>query len=272
MGHRACSGDRAGIGQEPSYRSFVSCRSGKLRFHRGSKRERDINTRLSARPAEMRGAAGRDLVTSISPCCHGAGTCWGSAWVGHTSSDCTAPCAGLWVRHGARTGYLPVSGPHKEHPMPCPAPWQGRGAHREWKQVWVHRLPHYISTLHPRSPHSGPALHTDPPHTQTVPPAQCRTPSPPLATDPSCLARQPSPVPGDAGATYRCAPQGTAAWGWTLAASAPAGHSWGCWGMQTHVSMRRHPPSSTYMCIPYPTGGNCCSTTQPWLIKQGCSG
>lgn len=98
MGHRACSGDRAGTGQESSYRSFVSCRSGKLRFHRGSKRERDINTRLSARPAEMQGAARRDLVPSISPCCHGAGTCWGSAWVGHASLECLAPCAGLWVQ------------------------------------------------------------------------------------------------------------------------------------------------------------------------------
>lgn len=53
--------DRDGIGKGSSYRSFVSCRSGKLRFHRGSKRERDINTRLSAQPAETRGAAGGPL-------------------------------------------------------------------------------------------------------------------------------------------------------------------------------------------------------------------
>lgn len=61
LGHRTHYGDRDGIGKGSSYRSFVSCRSGKLRFHRGSKRERDINTRLSAQPAETRGAAGGPL-------------------------------------------------------------------------------------------------------------------------------------------------------------------------------------------------------------------
>lgn len=67
LGHRVHYGDSDGIGKASSYRNFVSCRSGKLRFHRGSKRERDINTRLSARPAETRGAAGGALVPSTSP-------------------------------------------------------------------------------------------------------------------------------------------------------------------------------------------------------------
>lgn len=56
--------------QASSYRSFASCRSGKLRFHRGSKRERDINTRLSAQPAETRRALGEDFVPSLSLCYH----------------------------------------------------------------------------------------------------------------------------------------------------------------------------------------------------------
>lgn len=43
------------------------------------------------------------------------------------------------------------------------------------------------------------------------------------------------------------------------------------------MSLCRHSPSGTYLCIPYPTSGKCyvigpCSTGQPWLIKQGCSG
>lgn len=65
MGHRVHYGDSDGIGKASSYRSFVSCRSGKLRFHRGSKRERDINTRLSARPAETRGKPGGALSPAL---------------------------------------------------------------------------------------------------------------------------------------------------------------------------------------------------------------
>lgn len=60
-------------------------------------------------------------------------------------------------------------------------------------------------------------------------------------------------------------------------ACAPAGSSWGCWGTQTHESMRKHPLSGMYKCIPYSTGGKCCTiwpcpTARPRLIKQGCSG
>lgn len=65
-------GDRDGIGKGSSYRSFVSCRSGKLRFHRGSKRERDINTWLSAQPAETRGQQGGPCpqhFPTMSPLC-----------------------------------------------------------------------------------------------------------------------------------------------------------------------------------------------------------
>lgn len=117
LGCRARSGDRAGIGQGSSYRSFVSCRSGKLRFHRGSKRERDINTRLSARPAETRGAAGRDLVPSISPHCRGAGTCWGSAQVGHTGLESLAQGPGV----GPGLGICPSQDPTRSTPRPaCP--------------------------------------------------------------------------------------------------------------------------------------------------------
>lgn len=117
QGCRARSGDGAGIGQGSSYRSFVSCRSGKLRFHRGSKRERDINTRLSARPAETRGAAGRDLVPSISPHCRGAGTCWGSAQVGHTGSESLAQGPGV----GPGLGICPSQDPTRSTPSPaCP--------------------------------------------------------------------------------------------------------------------------------------------------------
>lgn len=65
LGHRVHYRDRDSIGKGSSYRSFVSCRSGKLRFHRGSKRERDINTWLSARPAEARGAAGGALSPAL---------------------------------------------------------------------------------------------------------------------------------------------------------------------------------------------------------------
>lgn len=36
------SGGRGGLEQEPvSYRNFAFCRSGKLRFHRSSRRDRD---------------------------------------------------------------------------------------------------------------------------------------------------------------------------------------------------------------------------------------
>lgn len=38
-------------------------------------------------------------------------------------------------RHGARTECLPVSGPHKEHPMHCPASWQRPDTRMVWKQV-----------------------------------------------------------------------------------------------------------------------------------------
>lgn len=56
-----------------------------------------------------------------------------------------------------------------------------------------------------------------------------------------------------------------------------AEHSWGCWDTRTRVSMCKHPPSGTYTCMPYPTGGKCCMiqpcpTARPRLIKQGCSG
>lgn len=99
LGHRVHYGDRDGIGNGYSYRSFVSCRSGKLRFHRGSKRERDINTRLSARPAETRGAAGGPLSPALP---HHVSTlhhihCTPLQWCTqtlslHTSSHlCTAP-------------------------------------------------------------------------------------------------------------------------------------------------------------------------------------
>lgn len=225
MGHRACSGDRAGIGQESSYRSFVSCRSGKLRFHRGSKRERDINTRLSARPAEMQGAARRDLVPSISPCSHGAGTCWGSAWVSHTSSECLAPCAGLWVQAWGQDWAFACLRTPQGAPHAPPSPMAGARCPQGVETSLVSRLPHYISTFYPCSPHSAPVLQIDLPCTQTVPPALCRTPSHPLATDSSYLARQPSPVPGAAGITHPCSPQGTAPWGWTPPTSAPDGHS-----------------------------------------------
>lgn len=225
MGHRACSGDRAGIGQESSYRSFVSCRSGKLRFHRGSKRERDINTGYRPGLQRCRGQRGETLSPASPHAPMGQGPVGAVPGWATPARSAWHLVLGFGSRHGARTGHLPVSGPHKEYPMPCPAPWQGPGAHRVWKQVWFPRLPHYISTFYPCSPHSAPVLHIDPPRTQTVPPAQCRTPSHPLATDPSYLARQPSPVPGAAGITHSCSPQGTAPWAWTPPTSAPDGHS-----------------------------------------------
>lgn len=110
-GHRAPSGSGAGMRRASSYRSFASCRSGKLRFHRGSKRERDINTRLSARPAETRGAPGRTL----SPACPCATVRQGPAGAAAVQA---VPVQRAWhhvlaseAKDGARAGQSPGSGP-----------------------------------------------------------------------------------------------------------------------------------------------------------------
>lgn len=243
LGHSARSGDGAGIGQGSSYRSFVSCRSGKLRFHRGSKRERDINTRLSARPAETRGAAGRELVPSISPHCHEAGMCRGQrlggpCHLGEPGTLCQA--SGPGMRPGL--GICPSQDPTRS--TPCPA-WSHDRAQVPTgcgNRSGSPRLPDHVSTLHPCSLHAASALaahrpsaHTDRP-TRTVlgtihSPCHGHTDSRPLS--PELPHGVPSPLQHLHIPELRRAPQPGAGHPPPTPTSAPAGQSWGCWDTRT---------------------------------------